>query len=91
MVTSCCQRKSARNRETDALDRQGYVDPVAVERASRGQDVGRKVNRAEIEAVIVNMAQTRRWGLSLISEHTGVSRSQVAAILARQRKGQGRG
>jgi AraC-like DNA-binding protein len=88
-MTCCCARKSARAGEIDSLDRAGYVDPVAVERATRGQPVGRKMNRNEIEAVVVSMSAQRRWGLALISQHTGMSRSQVAAILAKRKRAAG--
>jgi hypothetical protein len=81
----CCSRKT-RKIEMDALDRRGYVDPVAVERAVYGQPIGRKVNAAEAEAIIVRLAQTRRWGLSNIASHTGYSRSQVAVVLAKHRE-----
>jgi hypothetical protein len=80
-VAGCCQRKTAR--ELDALDRKGYVDRVAVERAMAGNPV--RLNRTEAEALVVRLANERRMGLKLIQQHTGYSRSQIAAILAKRK------
>lgn len=86
----CCRRKRAARYPgeigpdvVDALDRQGFMDVVRIERAMTGSSG--TLNRAEAEELVVRLAQSRRMGLSMIQAHTGYSRSQIAAILAKRK------
>ena len=76
MTAACCGRR-------DRADRH-VVDRVVVDRAVNGQRVD--LSPAEFELVAYRLKRDRRWGLSQIAAHTGYSRSQVAATLAKQRK-----
>lgn len=74
MSSSCCGR-----REND-----GRVEFDNVERAVQGRAAS--LSPPEFEVVVFRLAREKRWGLSQISRHTGYSRSQVAATLAKQRR-----
>lgn len=75
MTAACCGRRSGKD---------GVVDREQVERAVTGRAA--TLSPAERELAIWRLSQERGWGLSRISEHLSYSRSQVAAVLAKQRR-----
>lgn len=75
MTGVCCGRRSGKD---------GVVDREQIERAVTGRAA--TLSPAERELAIWRLSQERGWGLSRISQELNYSRSQVAAVLARQRK-----
>jgi hypothetical protein len=73
-MTACCGRRP----------NDGTIDREEVDRAVQGRSA--TLSPPEFELVVYRLARERRWGLQQIARHTGYSRSQVAATLAKQRR-----
>lgn len=73
-MSSCCGRRPY----------DGRIERDNIEGAMHGRAV--ELNPPEFEIVVFRMARERRWGLQQIAARTGYSRSQVAVMLAKQRK-----
>ena len=73
-MSQCCGRRP----------NDGTVDRESVDRAVQGRPA--TLSPPEFEIVVFRLSRERRWGLQQISRHTGYSRSQVAATLAKQRR-----
>lgn len=65
-------------------DEDGTVDREEIDRAVNGRAAN--LTRTERELTVWRLSTERGWGLNRISEQLGISRSQAAAIMARQRR-----
>lgn len=72
-MSTCCGRRP----------NDGTVDREQINRAVQGRAA--TISPDEFKIVAYRLHSERRWGLQQISQHTGYSRSVVAATLADQR------
>jgi hypothetical protein len=68
---------------TQILPGDKVMDRIRIERAVQGQTTA--LTRDERSMVIWHLHDQRGWGLDLISQHLGFSRSQVSVLLGTAR------